>query len=164
MCKRQTVRNQSRGLDIKRCLVDVTDVLRARQTKRGGTLCLSGLIKWPPPQREEWCVCLCMCVCVGGGGAGCTWTDWAQVPLQLSTYPSPALFHLPLFSPHPLRDPSCCTHQQLIQALTKQHHAYTPPPPKHTHMHLHTHKRVVRCLYNCVWFLLIVLVLRLLLT
>lgn len=94
------------------------------------------MFKWPnqgtsPSKGKLVCVCVSMCVFGQGGWGGCTLTDRVQVPLQLSTYPYPPPPLLPL---HPLRDPSCCTHQQLIQALTKQHHAYP-----HTHAPTHTH-------------------------
>lgn len=95
------------------------------------------MFKWPnqgtsPSKGELVCVRQCVCVCLGREAGrvevGCS--GWGGLHIDRLSPSSPAIINLPtplspLLPLHPLRDPSCCTHQQLIQALTKQHHAYS---------------------------------------
>lgn len=56
-----------------------TDARRQTDKKRGWVLCLSGLIKGPPLQRESWCVCVCVCVCGQGEGVS-HWQTESKFP------------------------------------------------------------------------------------
>lgn len=70
---------------------------------------------------------VCVCVCLGR--VGCTWTDWVQVPLQLSTYPSSALFFLHLlFPPSSPERPKLLYPSTTHSGLNKAAPHLSPPP------------------------------------